>query len=493
MTTTYLNNKNSEEYHQEAFSYIGDNSLNINESASVVGISGGAIAGAMAEENSAYDWKDQVLDRYAVMKIGAQISPSAIALFKLALDQGIEQANEWLMTYVQDVVIGNSHESWKADYEAVQSDENPDALDKFFHPTLIDAGHGNIKIATAIRLVNEYAGVYPELGLDIYLNDYGQLVNHLMDRDNPITSRLYGLYLKEAAEWYQTNGAYGEQWDSLPKTFRDALLITYTNIGEKGMADAKVRLYDNRNLPYEPQPGLTVSGGISHLINAQTIGTNIGLNGYGDDVIGVQDMVQHALLDDDVGMASRYALYRLRYVAVSELDYSEYNTQGQLDLYSPITQQGEMTQAYLEDRAAFLNALLASYLNDDASVNGNNLIEFKDEATGQFIMINAADDHVSQRFFFGDGEDDNFTGGKDRDRYYGGGGDDEIDGREGHDYIEGNAGIDLLDGGAGNGELRGGSGDDARIHNAGLYGREGDDALYGEAGNDTLDGGIGLD
>ncbi len=495
MTTTYLNSVKTEIYKEEAFNYINLNAQNIIIAANIVGVSSGAIAGAMAEENDSYNWQHQALDYLAEIIIVGRLGDAEIDEFNQALEQGREQAEEWLASHpLPELLTEQLHNLWKEDYEAIEADNTPDSFDKLMHPTLMDVGPGNFKIATAIRLVNKYAEQYPELELGAYLNNYGQLVEDLMAERHPVTARLYALYFKEAEEeWFKKNDAYGGHWNELPDVFRDALLITYTNVGESVMSVKKTSLYDNRNLPYEPLPGLTDSGGMNHLRNAQAIGSSIGLNDYGSDVIAVQNIVQYAMLDSDVGMANRYALYRLRYVAVSELDSSEYNTQGQLDLYNSVTQQGEITQAYLEDRAAFLSVLVASYLNEDASVKGDNLIEFNDVATNQSITVTKAGDTVSQRFFFGDMGDDIFSGGEDHDRYYGSGGDDEIYGLGGRDYLEGNAGIDLLDGGADNDELRGGSGDDARIHNAGLYGRDGDDALYGEAGHDTLDGGTGRD
>jgi hypothetical protein len=55
MTTTYLNKVNTEVYKAEAFQYVSLNMRFISEAASIIGISAGAIAGAMAEENNNYD------------------------------------------------------------------------------------------------------------------------------------------------------------------------------------------------------------------------------------------------------------------------------------------------------------------------------------------------------------------------------------------------------------------------------------------------------
>jgi hypothetical protein len=70
MTTIYLSSSTNETYSSEAFDYLSIQEGFIDHASYSVDISAGAIAGAMAEENTAYDWKDQVLDRYAVLKIG---------------------------------------------------------------------------------------------------------------------------------------------------------------------------------------------------------------------------------------------------------------------------------------------------------------------------------------------------------------------------------------------------------------------------------------
>ncbi|MES9892605.1 MAG: calcium-binding protein, partial [Candidatus Thiodiazotropha sp.] len=200
------------------------------------------------------------------------------------------------------------------------------------------------------------------------------------------------------------------------------------------------------------------------------------------------ETVNHA--DNDI--AYRYALAHLNPFAItgSESLYDDHNQNDELELYDPITQTGEITQAYLESRSAFL-ALLNQGNVTGEPVPGED-VEFYDVVRD----IDAHYDNYLQpphRIYFGGDEGEALSGMSNHDRLFGGGGDDTLNGNTGDDYLEGNAGIDKLDGGIGNDELHGGSGDDARIHNAGLYGGAGDDALYGEAGHDTLDGGTGRD
>ncbi|MEW8417974.1 MAG: calcium-binding protein [Candidatus Thiodiazotropha endolucinida] len=191
-------------------------------------------------------------------------------------------------------------------------------------------------------------------------------------------------------------------------------------------------------------------------------------------------------------IAYRYALAHLNPFVITgrESLYDDHNENGELELYDSITQAGEITQAYLEDRSAFLALLNQGNITGEP-VPGEE-VEFYDVARD---IVARYDNYLQppHRIYFGGDGDEALSGISNRDRLYGGGGNDTLNGNAGDDYLEGNAGIDKLDGGVGNDELYGGSGDDARIHDSGLYGREGDDALYGEAGHDTLDGGTGRD
>jgi hypothetical protein len=61
------------------------------------------------------------------------------------------------------------------------------------------------------------------------------------------------------------------------------------------------------------------------------------------------------------GLAYRYALKELNPFVVIGADYSQHNTNGELDLYNPATGQGQLTQQWLTDRAKFL----AIYLDNN--------------------------------------------------------------------------------------------------------------------------------
>ena len=378
-------------------------------------------------------------------------------------------------------------------------DGKPSLLDKLLNPALVDAGPANFKIVTAIDLVINYADKYPALDLSPYKNNYSLLVEDLMKEQSPLTAKLYGLYMKEKAEaFFKNSNAYGSQCDSLPQVFRDALLVTYTNIGEKGMEKLKNENYLSQGLPYEPQPALLTGGGMNHLLNASTIGNKIGLIGYGADVGNEADFAALAKANTSEAISYRYALKNLRYVALPTLDYSSRNQNGELDLYNKETGEGELSEQYLTDRALFLTNVIAANLADTGSgkalwteVFTSDTLYFKDEASGLSLQQQNPVTGTSSgpKHLFGGSGNDTFWGGDEADHLYGGAGMDRLDGAKGADYLEGNAGSDILAGGDDNDTLIGGAGDDL------LDGGKGSDTLNGGLGNDTykVGGGNGWD
>ena len=447
----YLTNLVNEGYGNDAFEYISENKERISWASEIVGISAMAISGAMAEERDAYSIIDKAVDSLIVRR-------------------------------------GYTHDDLLKNYE-----DNKDFIgdigyvDKYNNPVLNDVGFANIKLATAIALVRSYADEFPDFELNIYKEDYSLLLEHLIDGEHPITAVLYAIYLKKEAEaFFIEKEAYGEQWDSLSQEFKDSLLITFTNRGRASMERAWQELYINKNLPYEPQPGMTTSGGANHLYNAQRLGGAMGVEGYGDSLNIVSGFADGALSDRADAIAYRYALQKMRSVVIPDLDYSSSN--GELSLYDSETDTGEMTKEYIEARAVFLG----HYINRLMDINVLSLagdILFKDTGLDISIKINGLKANLTdeQLVIFGDSSADVIDGGGAGDSLFGGFGNDTITGGEGNDYLEGNSGSDSLYGGADDDNLKGGDGDDY------LDGGEDNDTLIGGLGNDTLRGGGGLD
>ncbi|TRO35077.1 calcium-binding protein [Pseudomonas sp. ALS1131] len=494
---SYLISATNEVYSNESISYIGNNRISIGNAAAAVGVSAAAIAGAMAEERTAYGIDDAILDKYAISGLDPLV---AAVTLPAAIAAGAVGIAAWEVANASQLAMGRrSHAEWLSDYEATKNFSGiPSAVDKVLHPVLIDVGAANFKISTAISLVREYSDDYPSLGLEIYLNDYARLVEDLMQENNPLTASLYAIYLKQEAEaFFIEKGAYGGQWNALPQEFKDALLITFTNRGRESMERTWQDRYIKKNLPYEPLPGLTTSGGMNHLLNAQAIGSAIGIENYGGSLSAIDTFASGATSSGGDGIAYRYALYRMRYVAIPNLDYSAYNANGELSLYDPEADSGEMTQEYISTRANAVRVYthaLATGVESVLSVSGIPFAEWgdtyvKDIASGWSITVDGWDLGLADKHnvIFGSSSADVIEGGDAEDRLFGGLGNDTIRGEGDNDYLEGNSGDDHLYGGAGDDTLKGGDGDDY------LDGGEGLDILIGGQGNDTILGGDGND
>jgi len=83
MTTTFafLQDATSASYSTKAFEYVSPLVTDISTFASIIGISAGAIAGAMLEEANDYyplQWRDDPLDKYALSGLNAAASADSL-------------------------------------------------------------------------------------------------------------------------------------------------------------------------------------------------------------------------------------------------------------------------------------------------------------------------------------------------------------------------------------------------------------------------------
>ena len=165
-------------------------------------------------------------------------------------------------------------------------------------------------------------------------------------------------------------------------------------------------------------------------------------------------------------IAYRYALMNLNPFALIAADYSKFNKNGELDLYTSSTPDGQLSEKYLQDRANFLVQLLYENINDTGAKNPYDPMNIDvypnlpayyhaDLATGNqslnavYSDLEAKKDNY-QQFIFGSNEGDlDIAGGSKDDHLYGMGGNDTIKGHGGNDYIEGGQGLDTMHGGAG--------------------------------------------
>lgn len=484
MAVMYLVGATNENYGTDAIAYVGQFAETINEVAAQLGISAGAVAGAMAEERQAYDSMDSTLDKYAQSGFDPN---EALATLPEALEGGGAGVLVWAGTHAAQLVTTRTHEQWQALFGAAQMFVGkPSNIDKVLNPALIDVGLGNFKISTAIDIIVKYASKYPSLDLTKYLTHYDSLVADLIDDRSGLTATLYGVYIKEYAEpFFRVNSAYAGQWDSLSQTFRDALLVTYTNLGQSAMEGLM-------RSPYEPQPALTSGGGMNHLLNASSIGAALGLSGYGSDAFGVADFVMQAKSSGGAGFAARHALSELRYVSIGDVDYGSKNVDGALSL---VSEGGVISDSWIEDRARLLVTLTkisvngsSNWLNDPSALGDRDLVfHYADPKDGAAKTVGLSLDSTAradQEIFFGTDAAEALTGTNNQlgDRLYGGGGNDTIKGLGGADYLEGNAGDDTLDGGEGNDTLVGGTGND-RYEFSGSFG---DDLVVDSEGNGSV-------
>ena len=154
-------------------------------------------------------------------------------------------------------------------------------------------------------------------------------------------------------------------------------------------------------------------------------------------------------------------------------------------LFNTTTGQGEITDSWISNRAAMLEALLVrNRLNIPGVLTGAQGpafaqgILYEDVSTNLVIRTGAVTDADRRVVWFGGTAADTRIGSVFADGLYGGAGDDSLFGLAGRDQLEGGAGADILDGGAEGDTLVGGAGNDV---------------LTGGADNDTLMGGSDFD
>ncbi|MBZ0146916.1 MAG: hypothetical protein K8F62_05145, partial [Pseudorhodoplanes sp.] len=197
--------------------------------------------------------------------------------------------------------------------------------------------------------------------------------------------------------------------------------------------------------------------------------------------VGLDAAADAAIAASDI--AVRYALYELLPIAVQGYSYD--SKAELLSLYDPASGQGNLSEAWLQDRAAML-AWKVKLATEDFAITAGAYTEgpdayFSDLSSGFRINLgsnwtNPAD---KRRFVFGSEQGEGVSGGSQNDRLYGGAGNDGLYGYDGADYLEGGQGDDQINGGDGNDILVGGAGIDT------LIGGEGFDTYYADEG-DTI-------
>ncbi|UUZ65415.1 hypothetical protein LP417_13315 [Polaromonas sp. P1-6] len=215
-------------YVPATYTYIAARNLDIVKAAQALGISATAIGAAIAKENDAYETRqgavrflDRRLDDYVKLqtyRLGdTMLRSEATAATALGLDEQLK---------------GTAGKALK-----------------FAFPTLADVGIANIKVSTAIKLLDDYLANYPAdpLELTAYRNDTGRFVRDLIDPDKPVTALISALMVKEAQDFYLKPAvdAQGHQlnidaatWGAMSPEVRDGLTTMYFTMG-KNVMEAK--------------------------------------------------------------------------------------------------------------------------------------------------------------------------------------------------------------------------------------------------------------
>jgi len=211
------------------------------------------------------------------------------------------------------------------------------------------------------------------------------------------------------------------------------------------------------------------------------------------------------LVEPENALAYRYALVNLNPFVITGNDaiYASHNTNEELDLFNSETNEGTLTEQYLEDRAAFLQVLITSNIQDDTDVDinlgekyqGADFIDLDNISAPIELSNDSSIFSTEKRYVFGSDRDDGrIEGDSENDHLYGGKGFEVLYGLEGDDYIEGNQDDDALVGGEGKDTLLGGKGNDDLYHNDNINLSAEDNAadiLKGGKGFDTYFAGFG--
>ena len=249
-------------YTQADLAYITSKSNEINIFSTALGVSATSVAAAIAKENSRYNqnkFLNDTQDWYATNSLTSHYAVTSAST--AAIQAG------WAD---RPVGVGNL----------------------IANASVIDMGISNIKVATAVKLLNDYYVKYPNdpLNLNEFKGKYQNIVTLLSESTgNDLTVKLSVLMIKEAQDFYTTPkvNAQGQalnisavDWAAMRQEEKDGLMVMYFTRGEKSMTDARTANVAANGF-FNPRLGDGESGGLWTVQNALPIGQAIGLAGYG--------------------------------------------------------------------------------------------------------------------------------------------------------------------------------------------------------------------
>ncbi len=222
--------------------------------------------------------------------------------------------------------------------------------------------------------------------------------------------------------------------------------------------------YQYGHLDYDAVPTLNGDSAVDrneYYVNLQSLQTwweaslfkATGLNIQPLAVYSGTQIASMALADSADGQAYRYALYKLNPFAVtgSTVLYDVVNTHGELDRYNPTTGTGNLTDQYLNDRAAMLSWMNFFNKDDSIAVKIDHLgVQYRfEDKTSTYAVLLGNDSNIQsvpvatlRQVVFGKDTGETLSGGDKIDHLYGMAGDDTLIGSKAGDYMEGGDGYD---------------------------------------------------
>ncbi|MGO8951930.1 MAG: hypothetical protein ACLPWS_03060 [Rhodomicrobium sp.] len=204
-------------YSPQALKYLSDHANEINFVAGSLGVSPLSVAAGIAREQS----------------LESDIYPYQA---RHIIGNPIRQVETYLLPYSSDRYLRSIYDATnKLDPETLMYPGGSAVR----YPMLFDVGPGNIKLRTAISLLDNYNSQYQGesdfLGLNRYNGNLPQFINDLRNPGNPLTANVSGLLASEATQYYKYHMTPAG-WDFLPDDQKAAAVTQYYVRGPEKLA-----------------------------------------------------------------------------------------------------------------------------------------------------------------------------------------------------------------------------------------------------------------
>ncbi|MBZ9600411.1 hypothetical protein [Phyllobacterium chamaecytisi] len=168
-----------------------------------------------------------------------------------------------------------NHQQLADNYNAIKGG-SPNWGDKWRNPAMIDVGPGNIRIETAIDLLEEYHAEHAASGddpldLNKYLGHYDKMVKDLTNFNKTDTTFAFAaLTIRDADRFFSSKD--NAAWNGISGDLKDALRVSYYKIGEKTLSkniDQRIAMSRRSKVQFDFNPH--GDGGQQHLNNLEVI------------------------------------------------------------------------------------------------------------------------------------------------------------------------------------------------------------------------------